>query len=123
MPEQNPEQPHPAELELARLRAGLTAGLTPEQSARLQGATAEELAADATAFATELGAANSASSEPRSGGNQGPDVATATGIAAGAALYRDRHGLDDNGRHPETHSTVTDGRNPFVTRTYDMNGR
>lgn len=120
MTEQTPEQPHPAVLELARLRAGLVAGLTPEQSARLNGATPEELTADATAYATELGAVNSASSAPRSGGNQGPDVATATGVQAGAALYRAKNGLDDDGRRPAARPAVTDGRNPWVTRRYEM---
>ncbi|WP_405994584.1 hypothetical protein [Streptomyces sp. NBC_00986] len=117
MTEQTPEQPHPAVLELARLRAGLTAGLTVEQSARLQGATDEELTADATAFAAELGTANSVAPVPRSGGSRGPDVATPTGVAAGAALYADRH--------PQAveRPAVTDGRNPFATRTYSMESR
>ncbi|MEU0813070.1 hypothetical protein [Streptomyces mirabilis] len=119
MSELTPEQPHPAVLELARLRAGLTVGLTVEQSARLQGATPEELAADATAFATELGAANPAPPSPLSGGNQGPDVATVGAVAAGAALYRAKHGLDDDGRRP----APTSGRNPFQTTTYNMENR
>lgn len=117
--QQTPEQPHPAVLELAKVRAGLAAGLTAEQSARLQGATPEELTADATAFAAELGAANSAPPTPRSGGNQGPDVGSVGGVAAGAALYRERHGVSDDERPP----APTNGSNPFAIRTYTMNGR
>ncbi|MFF5537874.1 hypothetical protein ACFY71_36350 [Streptomyces cinerochromogenes] len=120
MTEQNPEQPHPAVLELARVRAGLAAGLTVEQSARLQGITAEELAADATAFAAELGAANPAAPAPRSGGNQGPDVGSVGGLAAGAAAYRAKHGLDDDGRRPEGRQATNESRNPFQTTTYEM---
>ncbi|MEV6537213.1 hypothetical protein AB0M86_48080 [Streptomyces sp. NPDC051639] len=106
--------------ELARLRAGLAAGLTPEQSARLNGATPEELQADATAFAAELGAANPAGSAPRSGGNQGPDVVTVGAVAAGAALYRAKHGLDDDGRRPERRPVTNDGGNPFRENGYSM---
>jgi hypothetical protein len=114
MTEQTPEQPHPAVLELAKVRAGMAAGLTPAQSARLQGATDEELTAAATAFAAELGAANSTSSAPRSGGNQGSDVASTTGVAAGAAAYRAKHGLDDEGRRPERRPALpTSGRKPL----------
>ncbi|MFI5795157.1 hypothetical protein [Streptomyces sp. NPDC051677] len=117
MTEQTPEQPHPAVLELARVRAGLAAGLTVEQSARLQGTTEEELTADATAFATELGVTSTPA--PRSGGNQGPDVATTGGVAAGAAAYRAKHGLDD-GRRPEGRPAPANGSNPFQERGYSM---
>ncbi|MEV6537286.1 hypothetical protein AB0M86_48540 [Streptomyces sp. NPDC051639] len=123
MTEITPEQPHPAELELAKAKAALAAGLTIEQGARLQGATDEELQADATAFAAELNAANPAPPAPLSGGNRGSDVGSATGVAAGAAAYRAKHGLDDNGRRPEGRSAPTSGQNPFSTRTYDMDGR
>ncbi|WP_406391608.1 hypothetical protein OG806_09765 [Streptomyces sp. NBC_00882] len=110
------EERDAAQRELARLRAGLAAGLTPEQSARLNGTTPEELTADATAFATELGAANSSAPGARSGGNQGPDVTTPTGVAAGAALYREKHGVPEDGQRP----AVTDGRNPFTENTWIM---
>ncbi|MFI9562410.1 hypothetical protein [Streptomyces rishiriensis] len=121
MTEQTPEQPHPAVLELARVRAGLAAGLTVEQSARLQGSTDEELTADASAFAQELGTSSPAPQAPRSGGNQGTDVATvgAGSVAAGAELYRERHGVLDDERPP----APTSGSNQFAIRTYTMNGR
>ncbi len=121
MTEQNPEQPHPAVLELARLRAGLTAGLTVEQSARLQGSTDEELTADATAFAAELGIGASQAPAPRSGGPRGSDAGVRAGtVQAGAEAYRAKHGLDDDGRRPERRPVNTDGRNPFQTTTYEM---
>ncbi|MGW5367825.1 hypothetical protein ACWER6_20755 [Streptomyces sp. NPDC004009] len=122
MTEQNPEQPHPAELELARLRAGLTAGLTVEQSARIQGSTPEEMTADAVTLAVELGAGAAAPSAPRSGGPRGTEVAghTAGSLAAGAEAYRRRMGLDAEGRRPERRPLPTDGRNPFQTASYEM---
>ncbi|MGW0419471.1 hypothetical protein [Streptomyces sp. NPDC003015] len=108
-------EPNP-ELELARLRAGLAAGLTVDQSARLQGATPEELTADATAFAAELGAVNSGAPNARSGGNQGPDVSSPTGVAAGAALYDEKHPK----REPLPAQTeAQERRNPFQERTYN----
>ncbi|MFF1919698.1 hypothetical protein ACFVW8_03865 [Streptomyces sp. NPDC058221] len=102
-------------LELAKLRAGLAAGLTVEQSARLQGADEAALTADATSFASELSAANPAPQAPRAGGARGPDVqGTAGTVAGGAARYRQRVGLDENGNRPEPKPLPTDGRNPFV---------
>ncbi|MER6343759.1 hypothetical protein ACWC10_00375 [Streptomyces sp. NPDC001595] len=114
-----------ARTELARLRAGLAAGLTPEQSARLHGNTDEELTADAQAFAAELGLAGPpAPPAPRSGGPRGTDVGAGAGtLAAGAEAYRRRHGLDEDGRRPERRPTPLDGGNPFRERTYEMNGR
>ncbi|WP_125212629.1 hypothetical protein [Streptomyces griseofuscus] len=74
--------------ELARLRAGLAAGLTPEQSARLQGSTPEELTADARTLASELGV-----STARQPSGSGPDVGSAHGsMSAGEARYRAKHG-------------------------------
>ncbi|MEV6055007.1 hypothetical protein [Streptomyces sp. NPDC052107] len=74
-------------LELARLKAGLAAGLTPEQSARLQGATDEELTADARTLAAEL---NVSTVRPPSG--SGSDVGSAHGsMGAGEARYRAKH--------------------------------
>ncbi|MFI1976518.1 MULTISPECIES: hypothetical protein [Streptomyces] len=120
-PEPNPEQPHPAVLELAKLRAGLAAGLTPEQSERLRGTSDEELAADAQALATAFGA-NQAPPAPRSGGNRGPDVGSGGrgSVSAGAALYRDRHGLDEDGRRPEKKPVPTGNGNPFAESGYSM---
>ncbi|MET9409703.1 hypothetical protein ABZX90_28630 [Streptomyces sp. NPDC002935] len=113
MTEQNPEQPHPAVLELARLHAGLAAGLTVEQSARLNGATPEELTADATAYAAEMSAVNSVTPTTGSGGDRGGNVgATAGSLAAGVAEYRAKHGLDDE-RRPTTNEA---NRNPFAER-------
>ncbi|MFB7713619.1 hypothetical protein [Streptomyces sp. NPDC056105] len=126
MTEQNPERPHPAELALARLRAGFTAGLTVEQSARIQGTTEEELTADATALAAELGAANSTPPGPRTGGPRGVDVNNGAGagtLGAGAAAYRTKHGLDEDGRRSERPAVPVNGRNPFAQNTYSMNGR
>ncbi|MEU9775400.1 hypothetical protein [Streptomyces sp. NPDC047968] len=120
-PSEQPPQPlHPAEVELLKLRAGLAAGLTAEQSARLQGATADELTADATAFAAELGAGSGA---PRSGGPRGGDVGGGTrAVSAGAALYRQKHGLDDEGRRPvRAPRPMPDrSRNPFAEPSYTI---
>ncbi|MEU5765039.1 hypothetical protein ABZ782_03835 [Streptomyces asoensis] len=105
--------------ELARIRAGAAAGLTPEQSARLQGGTAEELAADATAFATELGLTGTPAPSPRSGGDRGGDVGVSAGsVAAGAAEYARKHP-----RREVTPELPTSGRNPFQTTTYSMESR
>lgn len=102
--------------DLARLRAGLAVGLSPEQSARLHGATAEELTADATAFATELGLVTPPAPEFRSGGNRGGNVSghTAGSVAAGADLYRQRHGSPDDTQR----TAQTGSRTPFTERTY-----
>ncbi|MFI7017898.1 hypothetical protein [Streptomyces sp. NPDC050164] len=119
---QTPEQPHPAVLELARVRAGLAVGLTVEQSARLQGSTDEELTADAQAFATELGLTGPpAPPAPRSGGPMGPDVGNGAGtVSGGAERYRQKHPR----REPLPEATPEQQRrNPFQERTYTMNGR
>jgi hypothetical protein len=107
-----------------QLAAGQSKGLTPVMCTRLRGQTPEELSADADAFLTEF--TPPAPSAPRVGGNRGVDVAGGNGsgtVGAGAALYRDRNGLDDEGRRPEVRPAVTDGRNPFATRTYSMESR
>lgn len=44
-----------AEMSALRLQVALDKGLTPKQATRLQGATAEELAADADEFLADLG--------------------------------------------------------------------
>ncbi|MGW1270724.1 hypothetical protein [Streptomyces sp. NPDC002491] len=91
MTESTPEQQRDAAvLELARLRAGLSAGLNPAQSARLVGTTPEELAADARTLATELGVQTA-----RTPSGSGPDVkggATGGSLNAGEERYRRQHG-------------------------------
>ncbi|MCT9140350.1 hypothetical protein [Streptomyces violarus] len=117
---QTPEQPHPAVLELARLRVGLSVGLSVEQSARLQGATDEELSADAEAFAAELGLTGPpAPPAPRVGGPRGVDVGNGAGtVSGGAERYRQKH--------PQREVTPDEQQrrtNPFQERSYTMNGR
>ncbi|MDX3142260.1 hypothetical protein [Streptomyces scabiei] len=108
-------------IELARLRAGLSAGLTPEQSARLQGSTDEELTADAQAFATELGLSDPPVPTSRSGGPRGGDVGNGAGtVSGGAERYRQKHPQ----RAPLSVPTEAEARrNPFQERTYTMSGR
>ncbi|MFE1935394.1 hypothetical protein ACFW95_34495 [Streptomyces sp. NPDC059474] len=109
------EQRDAAVAELARIRAGLAAGLTPEQSARLQGSTPEELEADAKAFAAELGAGAPAGSQV--GGPRGVDVDAPTGVAAGAAAYQRKHPK----REPRPAPTEAEQRrNPFAEPSYSM---
>ncbi|MEV4037734.1 hypothetical protein [Streptomyces umbrinus] len=73
-------------------------GLTAAQAARLQGATKEELEADADALkalfgtGTTQGGGNSGGSDTRSGGNRGGDVGGTKTVSTGADLYRERHG-------------------------------
>ncbi|MFE5124151.1 hypothetical protein [Streptomyces sp. NPDC056669] len=114
--EPTPEQQRDAAVaELARLRAGLAAGLTIEQSARLRGSTAEELEADAKAFVSEFGL--SAPPANPSGGPRGVDVDAATGIAAGAAAYHRKHPK----REPRPAPTEAEQRrNPFAEPSYTM---
>ncbi|MFI5995752.1 hypothetical protein ACIBAC_28365 [Streptomyces sp. NPDC051362] len=121
MTEQTPVQPHPAELALARLRAGLTAGLTVEQSARIQGTTPEEMTADATAFAAELNPVTPVTPSPRSGGDRGSDAGvTAGSFAAGSAEYERKHPK----REPVAAPAPGQQRpNPFLTTTYSMESR
>ncbi|WP_409473820.1 hypothetical protein [Streptomyces sp. HC307] len=106
--------------ELARLRAGLAAGLTPEQSARLVGTTPEELEADAQTLAAEFGvAAPPAPPAPRSGGNRGPDVGNGAGtVSGGAQRYRQKHPQREP--RPDEQQRRT---NPFQARTYTMENR
>ncbi|MFF8898104.1 hypothetical protein ACF082_11555 [Streptomyces lydicus] len=116
--EPTPEQQRDAALsELARLRVGLAAGLTPEQSARLQGTTEEELTADAAAFAAELGAANPTPPATRSGGARGADVQGVTGIEAGAEAYRRQHPQREPRPAPAEAQRRT---NPFAENGYTM---
>ncbi|MFJ7057296.1 hypothetical protein ACK8N7_10135 [Streptomyces griseobrunneus] len=117
MPEEiTPEPLTGPVLELAKLRAGLTAGLTPEQSARLQGTDEASITADATSFAAEL---NPTPQGPRAGGARGSDVGGGAGtINAGIAAYRAKHGLDENGNRPERRPLPTGTRNPYTAPTY-----
>ncbi|MGW2041068.1 hypothetical protein [Streptomyces virginiae] len=118
MTEPTPEMQRDAALaDLARLRAGLAAGLTPEQSARLQGTTAEEFAADAAAFAAELSGANPAPAGNRVGGPRGVDANAATGVERGAAEYRAKH------PKREPRPAVTGADNPFAEPSYSMESR
>ncbi|WP_329355733.1 hypothetical protein [Streptomyces anulatus] len=112
-----------AELELARVRAALSAGLTYEHGSRLQGSTPEELEADAKAFAAEFTPSTLAPSAPRAGGDRGPDVqGTAGTVAGGAAAYRRKHGLDEDGNRPPVPQRVNTSRttNPFQENGYTM---
>ncbi|MFF9350527.1 hypothetical protein [Streptomyces sp. NPDC014734] len=119
----DPNAPTPLDgdaLELARLRAGLTAGLTPDQSARLIGSTEDELTADAQKLAAEFSTAEPIPPAPRVGGPRGVDVGSSRSVAGGAARYRARHGLDESGsRLPvPQHTNTGHTANPFAVRTY-----
>ncbi|MFI2029120.1 hypothetical protein [Streptomyces buecherae] len=118
--DQTPEQQRDAAVaELARLRAGLTVGLTPDQSARLRGSTPEEIEADARAFAADLGAG--APPPPRVGGVRGVDVGNGAGtVAGGAERYRQRHPQ----REPRPLATDQESRrNPWAEPAYTMENR
>ncbi|MFB6696839.1 hypothetical protein [Streptomyces rubiginosohelvolus] len=122
------ETPTPLEgdaLELAKLRVGLTAGLTPAQSARLIGTDEAALTADAAALAAEFTPSTLAPPAPRAGGDRGPDVqGTAGTVAGGAAAYRRKHGLDEDGNRPSTAKPLpTSTRNPFAEPAYRMESR
>ncbi|MFG3014296.1 hypothetical protein ACGFZB_28535 [Streptomyces cinerochromogenes] len=70
-------------------------GLTPAQAARLQGATKEELEADADALLTLFGASTGSGGTtppPRSGGSRGSDVGATKSVSAGAERYAQKHG-------------------------------
>jgi hypothetical protein len=68
-------------------------GLTPAQSARLQGSTKEELEADADALLSMFGNAGAGQTPPpRVGGPRGGDVNAITTVSAGAERYRQKHG-------------------------------
>ncbi|MGW5651985.1 hypothetical protein [Streptomyces humi] len=103
-----------------QLAAGSAKGLSPAMCARLQGTTPEELSADADTFLTEF-PASSMSPVFRVGG-RGADIAGGNGqgtLGYGAALYRERHGLDEDGNRPAPRPVVTDSRtNPFFANSY-----
>ncbi|GGN38153.1 hypothetical protein [Streptomyces fuscichromogenes] len=97
--------------ELARLRAGLAAGLTPEQSKFLRGSTSEELQADARTLAVAFG---TSTARPPSASGSDVQGHAAGSLGAGAARYQREHGLDENGQRPQ------DARPPFHTTNYHM---
>ncbi|MFI8084370.1 hypothetical protein ACIF6L_26650 [Kitasatospora sp. NPDC086009] len=67
-------------------------GLTPEQAGRLQGATREELEADADALRAAFGGGStSGTPAPPSGGPRGGNVGPSTTVQSGADLYRQRN--------------------------------
>lgn len=109
------------ELELARVRAALAAGLTFEHGVRLQGATPEELEADAIAFAAEITAANPTPSAPRAGGARGVDVGNGAGtVTGGAERYRQKHPQ----REPRPVPTAPEQRrNPYAEPSYTQEHR
>lgn len=126
MIEQTPTPLEGDALELAKLRAGLTAGLTPAQSARLIGTDEAALIADAAALAAEFTPSTLAPPAPRAGGDRGPDVqGTAGTVSAGVAEYRRKHGLDENGQRPPVPQRLNTGRvtNPFQENTYTTEHR
>lgn len=88
-----------AAADVLRLSVAATKSLTPEQAARLQGSTREELEADADALKALFAPAGAGTGSqgtgtaPRSGGNRGNDVNGSTPTTTtGAELYRARHG-------------------------------
>jgi hypothetical protein len=105
-----------------QLAAGTPHGLTPEMCARLRGETPDELTADAAAFA-DLLPQTPPPPAPRSGGPRGVDVGSGgqRSVSAGAALYRARHNLDDEGKRLEKKTpTQISNRNPFAENGYTL---
>ncbi|MFJ6466844.1 hypothetical protein ACIQM0_38555 [Streptomyces sp. NPDC091387] len=124
MPEEITPQPLSGPvLELAKVRAALAAGLTVEQAVRLQGADEAALTADALSFAAEISAANPAPQGPRSGGARGPDVQGSGTVGHGAERYRQRAGLDADGKRPPVPQRTGDGRNPYAEPSYTWSNR
>ncbi|MFJ8146195.1 hypothetical protein ACIQ6R_14110 [Streptomyces sp. NPDC096048] len=120
MSELTPEQERDNALtELARLRAGMAAGLSVEQSTRIQGTTLEEMTADAEAFAAELGLTGPPAPAPRSGGPRGIEVGNGAGtVAGGAERFRAKHPRREV--TPEAQQRRT---NPYVENGYTMENR
>ncbi|MFE6128843.1 hypothetical protein ACFQ6Q_11310 [Streptomyces sp. NPDC056437] len=105
-----------------QLAAGEPKGLTPEMCAYLRGETPDELGASADAFLAAFSVAQPPS--PRSGGHRGPDVRSTSGTtSAGAELYREKHGLDEDGNRPEKKKAPTSNRNPFAVKSYTLETR
>ncbi|MEU3608626.1 hypothetical protein AB0E83_24755 [Streptomyces sp. NPDC035033] len=111
----------------AQLAAGEAHGLPPALCARLRGETDEELQADAVAFVEAFGTPEPPAPVYRSGGPRGVDVASSGGrgsVSAGAALYRERHGLDEDGRRPaKKPGPKPTNRNPFWTNDLTWENR
>ncbi|MET9206654.1 hypothetical protein ABZW38_16040 [Streptomyces bacillaris] len=126
MTEQTPVPLEGDALELAKLKAGLTAGLTPEQSARLIGTDEAALIADAAALVAEFTPSTLTPPAVRSGGDRGSDVqGTAGTVRGGAVRYRARHGLDEDGNRPPVPQRVNTSRvtNPFQENGYTTEHR
>ncbi|OEJ57889.1 hypothetical protein BGM19_07840 [Streptomyces agglomeratus] len=101
-----------------QLAAGAEKGLSPLVCARLRGETPEELSADAEAFVEAWGEPTPPVPVRRVGGPRGVDVGGGNGsstIGAGAALYRERHGIDEDESGPV--------RNPFAINGYTWETR
>ncbi|MFH9726253.1 hypothetical protein ACH4M4_25320 [Streptomyces sp. NPDC017254] len=107
-----------------QLAAGEAHGLTPPMCAFLRGETDEELQASAAAFLEAFGTPEPPAPVYRSGGPRGVDVGSGgRGVSAGAALYRERHGLDEDGKRPEKKPVPTSNRNPWQTNGYALEQR
>jgi hypothetical protein len=75
-----------------RLEVATAKGLTPKQAGRLQGATREELEADADDLLTTFGTPAPQGGSPRSGGPRGSEVGGKSSVSTGAERYRSRFG-------------------------------
>ncbi|ROQ27119.1 hypothetical protein EDD98_6776 [Streptomyces sp. PanSC19] len=107
-----------------QLAAGEAHGLTPAMCARLRGDTPDELQADAVAFVEAFGTPAPPAPVYRSGGPRGSDVGSTRGsVSAGAELYRERHGLDEDGKRPEKKPVPTSNRNPWQANSYVLERR
>ncbi|MFC7966860.1 hypothetical protein [Streptomyces cinereoruber] len=109
-----------------QLAAGEAHGLTPPMCAFLRGETDEELQADAVKFLELFGTPEQPAPVYRSGGPRGVDVGSNGGrgtLAAGVALFRERHGLDEDGRRPEKPKPAPTNRNPYWTNDLTWENR
>ncbi|MGW0312343.1 hypothetical protein [Streptomyces flavidovirens] len=107
-----------------QLAAGAEKGLSPLACAHLRGETHDELAADADAFIEVWGAPTPPIPVRRVGGPRGLDVSGGNGsgtVGAGAALYRERHGIDEDDEGSPVRTP--NGRNPFATNDHTWESR
>ncbi|GHG09433.1 hypothetical protein GCM10018791_23310 [Streptomyces zaomyceticus] len=77
------------------------------------------------AFLAAFGTPEPPPPAPRSGGPRGVDVASSGGrgsLSAGAALYRERHRVDEAGNRPAKKPVPTGNRNPLVENRYTWSG-
>ncbi|MFD4699754.1 hypothetical protein [Streptomyces niveus] len=83
-----------ARADALRISVAASKGLSPEQAARLQGSTKEELEADADALKALFAPAGNegAGATHRVGGARGTDVGATSSVATGAERYREKHG-------------------------------